>query len=134
VSFLKNLPNLEVLALTVNQLTTLQDFTQCFKLRELYLRRNNIPPSLSQIHFLSGLNNLTTLNMSENPITTLPNYRLMVLKYLPRLEKLDDVEVSYQELELAREIDIQQMINDGQLDLTDKSNVTPIKSAKKSFV
>ena len=72
--------------------------------------------------------------MSENPITTLPNYRLMVLKYLPRLEKLDDVEVSYQELELAREIDIQQMINDGQLDLTDKSNVTRIKSAKKSFV
>ena len=106
MSFLKNLPNLEVLALTVNQLTTLQDFAQCFKLKELYLRRNNIPPSLSQVHFLSGLNNLTTLNMSENPITNLPNYRLMVLKYLPRLEKLDDVAVSYQELELAREIDI----------------------------
>ena len=72
--------------------------------------------------------------MSENPITTLPNYRLMVLKYLPRLEKLDDVAVSYQELEQAREVDIQQMVNDGQLDLTDKSNVTPVKSAKKSFV
>lgn len=44
--------------------------------------------------------------MSENPITSLPNYRLMVLKYLPRLEKLDDIQVNYQELEQAREVDI----------------------------
>lgn len=56
--------------------------------------------------------------MSENPITSLPNYRLMVLKYLPRLEKLDDIQVNYQELEQAREVDIQQMINDGDLNLT----------------
>jgi Leucine-rich repeat (LRR) protein len=96
VSFLKNLANLEVLALTVNQLSTLQDFSSCFKIKELYLRRNNIPASLTQIHYLSGLNSLRILNLSENPIATeLPHYRLMVLKYLPKLEKLDDVVVSY---------------------------------------
>jgi hypothetical protein len=50
---------------------------------------------------------LRTLNLSENPIATeLPHYRLMVLKYLPKLEKLDDIVVSYQEHEEARELDI----------------------------
>lgn len=72
--------------------------------------------------------------MSENPITNLSNYRLVVLKYLPRLEKLDDIAVTYHELEQAREVDVQQMIEDGELGLTDNSNVTPVKSAKKSFV
>jgi len=67
------------------------------------LRRNNIPPSLGQIHYLSGLNGLRTLNLSENPISEgLPHYRLMVLKYLPKLEKLDDIVVTYQEHEEAK--------------------------------
>ena len=96
VSFLRNLQNLEVLALTVNQLSSLEDFQGCYKLKELYLRRNNIPASLSQISHLQGLNNLRVLNLSENPISQeLPGYRLVVLKYLPKLEKLDDIAVSY---------------------------------------
>jgi len=96
VSILKQVPNLEVLALTVNQISTLADFGQCHKLKELYLRRNNIPAKASELRHLKGLAHLKVLNLGENPISSqLPGYRLLVLKTLPDLEKLDDVAVSY---------------------------------------
>ena len=41
--------------------------------------------------------------MGENPLSTdLRDYRMYVLKNLPWIEKLDDIEVTYQERELAR--------------------------------
>ena len=44
--------------------------------------------------------------MSENPISTsLPGYRLLVIKYLPNLEKLDDVAVTYQEKDIVMNMD-----------------------------
>ena len=69
VSILKNLPNLEVLALTVNQIRTLKDFSTCYKLKELYLRRNNIPANYNELKYLKDLPNLKVLNLSENPIS-----------------------------------------------------------------
>jgi len=62
VSILKNLPGLEVIALTVNQMNTLKDFATLYNLRELYLRRNFIPANLHEIRYLTGLKNLKTLN------------------------------------------------------------------------
>ena len=55
VSILSSLTNLEILALTVNQIGTLKDFGQCYKLKELYLRRNNIPPEPEEIGHLANL-------------------------------------------------------------------------------
>ena len=72
VSILKNLHNLEVLALTVNQITTMKDFAGLFSLRELYLRRNFVPASLQELRYLTGLKNLKVLNLGENPISTEP--------------------------------------------------------------
>ena len=107
VAFLKNLPNLEVVALTVNQLSTLEDFQQCYKLKELYLRKNSIPADVRQLDYLSTLSSLKVLSLIENPISRLlPNYRLMVLKYLPQLEKLDDIPVTHEELEEARDVEM----------------------------
>lgn len=100
VSVLSKIPNLEVLALTVNQITSLKDFQGCPQLKELYLRRNQIPGSLQELRYLSELTQLKVLNLAENPISTeLPHYRLMVLKHTPQLEKLDDISVTYQELQ-----------------------------------
>jgi hypothetical protein len=40
---------------------------------------------------------LKVLNLSENPISAAnpANYRLIAIKYLPNLEKLDDVPVNF---------------------------------------
>ena len=91
---MKNCMSLEVLALTVNQITTMKDFSGLTNLRELYLRRNFIPPDLMELCYLTGLKNLKVLNLGENPISMenggIPFYRSVVLKHLPWLEKLDD--------------------------------------------
>ena len=111
VSILKNLQSLEVLALTVNQITTMKDFSNLYNLRELYLRRNYIPPDLMELRYLSGLKNLKVLNLGENPMSAehggIPFYRSVVLKHLPWLEKLDDTPVTYEEVQMAQEIDIE---------------------------
>jgi len=102
-----------VLALTVNQIESLKDFQFCPKLKELFLRRNNIPASLLELSYLRALKSLKVLNLSENPIATkLPQYRLMVIKNIPSLEKLDDVMISYEEHEQARNLDMQQVFSD----------------------
>ena len=105
VSILKNLQSLEVLALTVNQITTMKDFSNLYSLRELYLRRNYIPPDLMELRYLSGLKNLKVLNLGENPMSAehggIPFYRSVVLKHLPWLEKLDDTPVTYEEVQMA---------------------------------
>ena len=104
VSILKNLSSLEILALTVNQIPSLKYFQHCTKLKELYLRRNNIPADFEELKYLQNLRQLKVLNLGENPISTeLRDYRIMVLKTMPWLEKLDDIQVTYQELELARD-------------------------------
>lgn len=90
------------MALTVNQISTLKDFQNLYKLRELYLRRNNVSSNLDELKYLSGLQNLKVLNLGENPISSdqggLPFYRLTVISHLPWLEKLDDIPISYEEL------------------------------------
>ena len=52
VSVIQNLVNLEVLALTVNCITTMENFSNLHKLRELYLRRNNITCNLEELEYL----------------------------------------------------------------------------------
>ena len=52
LSILEGLPNLEVLSLSVNRITTLSDISKCKKIRELYLRKNNIS-NLSELQYLA---------------------------------------------------------------------------------
>ena len=91
--------------MTVNCISSLKDFQGLNKLRELYLRRNSIPAALEQLEYLAGLEKLRILNLAENPISSkhggLPHYRLAVLYFLPNLQKLDDVDVTYEEMQQA---------------------------------
>ena len=105
ISVLKQLPNVEVLSLSVNKITSLKDFAACKKVTELYLRKNNIS-DLSEVNYLSGLEGLKVLWLWDNPCANHPNYRQYVIKALPKLVKLDNTAVTAEERNLAMGMNI----------------------------
>ncbi|CAK1592947.1 unnamed protein product [Parnassius mnemosyne] len=100
VTLLRRMPNVEVLALSINKIRTLDDFAGCRRLRELYVRKNEIR-DLAEIRHLRHLPDLTSLWLDENPCTQHPEYRMTVLRNLPNLEKLDNVIVQPEEVQEA---------------------------------
>ncbi|XP_064545978.1 uncharacterized protein LOC135433722 isoform X3 [Drosophila montana] len=102
VNIIKRMRGVEVLALSVNKISTLAPFEDCTKLQELYLRKNNIQ-NINEIGYLQNLPALKYLWLEENPCCERagPNYRAMVLRALPNLKKLDNVEVTQEELDDA---------------------------------
>ncbi|CAD8211819.1 unnamed protein product [Paramecium octaurelia] len=96
ISIIERLPNLEVLSLSVNRITTLADIAKCKNIKELYLRKNNIS-SITELQFLQHLPKLKVLWLQENPIADHPNYRDAVICNSSTLEKLDDVVISQQD-------------------------------------
>ncbi|KAK7945099.1 hypothetical protein WMY93_000827 [Mugilogobius chulae] len=102
ISIFTQMPNIEVLTLSVNSITSLAPLAGCLNLCELYLRRNMIS-SLSELSYLRCLSRLKVLWLAENPCCgTDPNlYRLTVLRCLPRLQKLDNQLVTEEEVALA---------------------------------
>lgn len=96
VSILSQMPNVEVLSLSVNQISTLKDFAQCLKLQELYLRKNEVA-ELAEVQWLVNLPDLRVLWLSDNPCADIPKYRHKVLQYLPKLTKLDNDDVTDEE-------------------------------------
>lgn len=89
VSCLSNIPNLEVLSLAVNKIKTLKTFSKLVKLKELYLRKNNIS-SFKELEYLSNCQDLKKISLNENPIEELPNYRENVIRLFPQLVQLDE--------------------------------------------
>jgi len=96
ISIVSQMSALEVLSVSVNSISTLKDIGQCPSLKELYIRRNCVE-SLEEIEHLVPLSNLKIIWLAENPVATLPGYREAVIKMLPQLEKLDNVEVTIEE-------------------------------------
>ncbi|KAK2727979.1 hypothetical protein QYM36_008452 [Artemia franciscana] len=100
VSIFMMMPNLELLALSVNNLESLSDLKGCRNLQELYLRKNNIK-DLREVCHLKNLKHLKNLWLADNPCAETDSYRLSVLRTLPQLQVLDDVQVQKQELQEA---------------------------------
>ncbi|XP_022115400.2 uncharacterized protein F09G8.5 isoform X2 [Pieris rapae] len=100
VSVLRKMPNVEVLALSLNKIRTLVDFSCCHQLRKLSVRKNDIQ-DLAEIRHLKHLPNLTNLWLDENPCASHAEYRMTVLRNLPNLEKLDNVPVTPEEVQEA---------------------------------
>ncbi|GMH35460.1 hypothetical protein BSKO_03328 [Bryopsis sp. KO-2023] len=100
VSILERMHSVEVMALPVNKLTTLRDFQNCKRLRELYLRKNEVS-NVEEVLFLQQLKDLRVLSLEENPCTASANYRARVLQILPHLEKLDATAVTEKEVRNA---------------------------------
>lgn len=108
VTLVKEMPALQVLSLSVNNISNLEPFKNLKNLQELYLRRNNIS-DLSQLAYLSSLKNLKILWLSENPIANIPFYREIVIKCLPHLERLDDKNITEEERQYAFSLDLDSM-------------------------
>eukprot|EP00892_Ulva_mutabilis_P010188 jgi/Ulvmu1/7541/UM037_0085.1 len=87
---LSQVPNVEVLSLSMNRISTLQDFAKCLRLRELYLRRNQVS-SLDEVGCLAHLKELRVLWLSDNPCASLPEYHEHVSSMLPQLQLLDNI-------------------------------------------
>lgn len=102
ISIFSQISHIEVLTLSVNNITTLTSLAGCLSLCELYLRRNQIS-CLSELSHLRPLTCLRVLWLAENPCcgTDSSQYRLTVLRCLPRLQKLDNQVVTEEELSLA---------------------------------
>lgn len=105
VSILRQMPNLEVVSLPVNRINSLKEFQYLSKLTDLSVRKNNIS-QISNLLYLRQLPNLKNLWMMENPISSQPNYRLLVVALLPQLEKLDNKDVTAEERSAARQVDV----------------------------
>ena len=105
VRIVKDMPNLEVLSLSVNKISSLKPFQYCKKLGELYLRKNNIL-DLSELKYLQGLQNLKVLWLWDNPCADVPNYREIVISTLPNLVKLDNQAITAEEKAQAPKVEI----------------------------
>jgi Leucine-rich repeat len=110
ISIIRQMPNLEVVSLPVNRITSLKDFQYLTKLTDLSVRKNNIS-QISNLLYLRTLPNLKNLWMMENPISSQANYRLLVVALLPQLEKLDNKEVTAEERAAARQVDVENIEN-----------------------
>ncbi|KAM6441891.1 cilia- and flagella-associated protein 410 isoform 1-T1 [Liasis olivaceus] len=102
ITICRELPNVEVITFSANNISSLEPINQCQKLTELYLRRNCIS-SLHELFHLKKLSCLRILWMSENPCcgSDLHHYRMTVLRNLPSLHKLDNKMVTEEELSHA---------------------------------
>ncbi|KAH8325915.1 hypothetical protein KR067_009964 [Drosophila pandora] len=102
ISICLQMPRLEVLALSVNRISSLSSLQNCHRLKELYLRKNVIQ-SFEELNYLKNAHELSSLWMEGNPCSDAAGetYRACVLRKLPQLKKLDDVEVRDMELQSA---------------------------------
>ena len=100
ISIVSEMASLEVLSLSVNNINTLKDVAQCSNLKELYIRRNNID-SMAELDFLKSLPKLRIAWISENPIASQRGYRNYLIRNLPSLQKLDNIEITYEERQKA---------------------------------
>lgn len=99
VSILHRLLNIEVLSLSVNEISSLSHFSKCSKLRELYLRKNQLR-DLAEIRHLRDLAFLHTLRLDDNELSRgidPAHYRETVIRVLPQLFRLDNFDVSQEE-------------------------------------
>lgn len=93
ISVLRDAKYVEVLSLSVNEIQDLEPLSACSNLREIYLRKNDIS-DIAQILHLSRLPFLSSLTLSDNPVSVDPSYRKFCVAALPTLVKFDDVDVS----------------------------------------
>ena len=130
---LKTLKKLKLLSLAHNFISTITNLEECAQLESLNLQQNQIHTipiwfgkklislkilnlannqisSFDQITRLRTLYELRELYLQGNPIEYNENYRLLVISYVPSLQRLDGVEISEDERKQAKDTFIQQEV------------------------
>ena len=108
---LRDLPNLEIVSLSHNKVSTLKDLSYCSKLQEIYIRKNNIC-DLQEVGHLARLPNLRVLWLSHNPCADHPYYRPYIVRKLQSLVKLDNAEVKKEERIAAQRLNFEQIFKE----------------------
>jgi len=84
VGVIRFMPNIQILSLSVNKISSLKDFSMCPRLEELYLRKNEVA-DLHEVEYLSSLKRLRVLWLCENPVANNELYRLATIACCPHL-------------------------------------------------
>ncbi|XP_002041916.2 cilia- and flagella-associated protein 410 isoform X2 [Drosophila sechellia] len=130
------MPYIEVLALSMNKITTLKSLVNFTRLKELYLRESEIA-SFDELKYLANAKSLTSLWLLDNPCSNAAGskYRASVLRILPNLKKLDDVDVDEEELEAALRDECLSEVRSGILDpALNSRNCTPKNMAYRDMI
>ena len=105
IRILRQMPNIEVLSLSVNKIGSLKEFANCSRLQELYVRKNEIR-DLAEVEYLSHLRDLKTLWLCENPCADHQFYREYIINALPQLQNLDKIQITPEERAAAARQDV----------------------------
>jgi hypothetical protein len=109
VSLVSQMANVEIISLSVNQISSLEPFSYCPKLSELYLRKNNIH-TIEEVVYLKDLQNLRLLWLNDNPCADHPHYTTFVVRMLPQLARLDNEVVTPREREEAKACEQEEVV------------------------
>lgn len=132
IRLLRQMPNLEILSLSVNRISSLKEFSNCKKLQELYLRKNNIS-DLEELQYLVGLQELRILWLLDNPCSENEKYREIVIKTLPNIKKLDNNEVTDEERKKAELLRNEGVVNFNMNNKQIKKEVDFVKPIENDF-
>lgn len=75
--------------------------------RNLFFCRSNLVENVSEIDHLKELPKLKHLNLMDNPICQIANYRIEVLSRIPHLEQLDKNQFTVEEKEAASNLQVE---------------------------
>lgn len=100
ISALSYCVSLESATFSQNYIKSLKCFSGMNNLRELSLAKNAIS-DLREIQYLSSCPNLMKLWLRDNPIASLWDYRIQIIRILPNLKYLDDEEITQEERQIA---------------------------------
>lgn len=101
ISVVRRMSRLEIVSLSLNNITSLSDFQFCSSLQELFVRKNKIQ-NLKEVLWLRDLSKLRNLWLADNPCAEEnARYRQMVIRNLPQLQKLDNVAITSEERDKA---------------------------------
>ncbi|KAJ3064296.1 Leucine-rich repeat-containing protein 23 [Podochytrium sp. JEL0797] len=104
---LEDKPNLQILHLRDNKITTLDGLNESQKSLSYVNLKNNLIETLDDVWKLGSLPNLKSLNLTDNPVQKVPNYRIETIYRCKKLEKLDKEPVTEEEREEAEQLQTQ---------------------------
>ena len=103
ISIIREMTSLKSVTFSKNQIKTLKDFQNLINLKQLSLQ-DNLISDFRELKYLSSCTQLRELWLGQNPISSKPGYRYIVIGYLPFLSKLDNIEINDEDREGASQI------------------------------
>jgi hypothetical protein len=94
------LPNLKIIICDSNYLKNINSFSKLQNLAFISFENNKIM-DISNIEKLADMETLKEINLINNPLTKMVNYRVNIIRRFYYVVKIDGVEVSNEEREMA---------------------------------